>query len=218
MANVRTSVEGRRGCGFRKGGGLYLVSGFEHPFFCGKLPLPCDVCPTCSQGLKPARGWTWVDPSKLAEGVECLGHDGTPRQVSHCHPCPLGGTVTKAGLVWIGEQFYPTPESFMAECRKVGFSRRITQVPRGFEVGKTWVLLGHRKAGTRWRPELGKMFNPDHPEEHQAQVPAIFTAFVPTSIEYVTKGDETEEELDHLEERGFELVKVVPKEDGGLFA
>jgi hypothetical protein len=33
--------------------------------------------------------------------------------------------------------------------------------------------------------------------------------FLPTGIEYIVKGDETEDELDRLEERGFKLIRVV---------
>lgn len=47
MATVRTSVEGARGCGYRKAGGIYLVSG-GIPRPCGKLPIPLTTCPTCS--------------------------------------------------------------------------------------------------------------------------------------------------------------------------
>ncbi len=41
-------------------------------------------------------------------------------------------------------------------------------------------------------------------------VPAIFHAFIPTALEYVVKGTETEKELDRMEKQGITLVKVVP--------
>jgi len=37
----------------------------------------------------------------------------------------------------------------------------------------------------------------------------IFSAFVPSAIEYVTKGSETEEELEALVKRGITPIKVV---------
>ena len=47
MATVHTSVESARGCGYRKGGGIYLVSGgLSEP--CPKLPIELHSCPTCS--------------------------------------------------------------------------------------------------------------------------------------------------------------------------
>lgn len=52
----------------------------------------------------------------------------------------------KAGLMWVGEKFYKTPEVFVAEGVTMGFSKRIKAVPRGFKVGETYVLLAHPKA------------------------------------------------------------------------
>lgn len=47
--SIETRVEGARGCGFRKTDGLYLVcDGLGSA--CGKLPIPCEVCPTCGRG------------------------------------------------------------------------------------------------------------------------------------------------------------------------
>ena len=68
--------EPERGCGLRRPGGIYLCSdGMGLP--CGKLPLPLDICPTCSGGIHFARGWTWISPQPLfggpllALGVAC---------------------------------------------------------------------------------------------------------------------------------------------------
>jgi hypothetical protein len=188
MATVTTVVENVRGCGFRKPGGIYLVSdGLFAP--CGRLPIPLVTCPCCSQGIKPSRGWTWVNlPLLLTNSPECsLGRD--------CAGCPLNsGALNQCGLLWVGGQFYKSPEEFTLEAARQGVSRRIAAVPRGFKVGQTWVLLAHREA----------LPNPDG----EGKIPAIFHAFLPTRIEYVVKGTETEEELDALEKRGFTLVKV----------
>lgn len=43
--------------------------------------------------------------------------------------------------------------------------------------------------------------------------PAIFHVFCPARVEYVVKEDDPEEKLNKLEERGFSLVKVIPKDD-----
>lgn len=57
---IQTRYDQQRGCGWRTPGGLYLMAGgVAAP--CGKLPLPLTTCPTCSAGVKFARGWTWVD-------------------------------------------------------------------------------------------------------------------------------------------------------------
>lgn len=269
---VRTSVEGARGCGFRKPGGLYLVSGGLSEE-CPLLPIEMEVCPTCGEGVKPARGWTWVDGAKLIPPVE----HGTPEHNAVCPLAPEGrwiaaqpdgeirpgveglrdipaawearlddegnalSRIGRCGLIWIGEQHYKTPQDFMREANTMGVSRRIVAVPKGFEVGQTWVLLGHRKATEKACSECGDL--PERPDavavldmadapdglkeaaadalstgpdpecpacngtgyEHK---PGIITAFKPTAVEYVVKGDETEEEIEALEKRGIELVKV----------
>lgn len=45
-------------------------------------------------------------------------------------------------------------------------------------------------------------------------LPGIFHAFRPTAIEYVTRGDETAEEIEALDKRGTTPVKVELAEEG----
>lgn len=192
MATIHEREEGPRGCGYRKGGGTYLVSEGEM-VPCGKLPLVLDVCPCCGAGIKPSRGWTWVNPQRLFKDVECaFAGDLEENPPMGCSGCPLDILPDTAGLLWIGEKFYSTPGKFSAEAAKMGVSRRLARVPRDFKVGETLVLLAHRK-GTKVDGE---------------DKPAIFSAFRPTAIEYIVKGTETDEELDKLEKRGFTLIKI----------
>lgn len=214
--DVPTLFEGARGCGYRKPGGLYLVSGaLAEP--CPLLPYETHVCPTCGAGIRPARGYTWVDGAALIPPVE---HGG----LEHTNHCPLApgyddagepvSRIGRCGLIWIGEQHYPTSDEFMAEAAVMGVSRRINNVPRDFVVGETWVLLGHRKAITRACSECGDepTADPECPVcggsgyEHR---PGIISAFLPRAIEYVCKGDETDEELEALVARGLTPVRVV---------
>lgn len=134
------AVEPRRGCGFRKIGGLYFVGG-GRPVFCDRLPIPLEVCPTCGHGIKQTRGYTWIDVDAFVRGVhpDCL--DDFP-----CPLCMRPDSIGRAGLLWIGERFYKTPEDFIREANELGVSRRISAVPRGFKVGETWILLAHPKA------------------------------------------------------------------------
>ena len=209
---MRTSYEGSRGCGTRKGGGLYLMSdgvGIE----CGLLPVELHVCPTCGTGIKPARGWTWIEPDGLLpHHDEYTGEIDRERLENIAQPpphegCPLnvpGLLGERAGLLWIGEQFYKTPAAWLAEGREMGFSRRVKAVPKGFVLGETWVLAAHRKAiPASWEWESGGS------EELKAQ-PGIFHIWMPERIEYVVKGTETPEEIAALEARGIEPVIVKP--------
>jgi hypothetical protein len=187
------SHEAKRGCGYRKPGGLYLVAGkLSAP--CGKLPIPLHVCTTCGSGIKPQRAWQWIMPRLLFSGAEC--------RYEVCPTCPLGGAMPeRGGLLWVGGAYYKAPEDFMREAMHQGISRRIPTVPKGFEPYKTMVYLAHREVVLPFRD--GK-----HEVASTEPCPAVFSAFIPTAVEYVVKGDEGQEVLDRLEKRGLSLVKV----------
>lgn len=208
-AGVTVSHETARGCGYRKPGGLYLVAdGPWRP--CGRLPMPLDICPTCGNGIKFSRGWTWIDADAL------LGHITCTRPPEDCAGCSLSGRIGRAGLLWIGQEFYATPADWSREAQSRGVSRRIATVPRGFVAGQTLVLVAH-KAGVRVPCDACRgraMFDcpgcGDSGTPGFRLKPAIFGGFRPRAVQYVTKGTETEEELQSIAERGIELVKVVP--------
>ena len=198
-----TSRESRRGCGFRKVGGLYLVAEFEG-IACGRMPIPVGTCPTCGAGIKPSRGWTWIDGDALTAEARAL-----PCRNEDCGGCPMdqGGAYGRAGLIWIGEAFYPTPEDFQREAKAMGISRRIAAVPRGFEIGKTFVFLAHRCVV----PDVTIEGNP-------AFGPGVFQIFVPTRIEIICDGTEPVEQIAEYEGRGLTPVKVIRiGEDQQLF-
>ena len=202
---MRTSVEGARGCGYRKPGGYYLVAQ-ELSESCPLLPWELDRCPHCGQGFGPARGFTWITPAVLFPARVHGGFD-------HNQTCPLGvseGTAVgyhrtgeRAGLIWVGGLFYPTPKSFLEEAAEMGVSRRVKAPPRGFKVGEHWIYLGHRKAITAITDPL------DGETAIEVYSPGVISLFKPTAIEYVVKGDETDEEIEALEERGITPVKVI---------
>jgi hypothetical protein len=110
----------------------------------------------------------------------------------------------QVGLLWVGEKFYPTPYDFSQEAGVMGISRRIPALPKDFKLGETWVFLAHQKACWESRPETPWVRDPR---------PGIFRIFKPIAVEYVTRGDETPEELEKLRERGITPVKVVPAEE-----
>lgn len=200
-SQIITKIETARGCGYRKVGGKYLITdGVGKP--CGKLPLPLTACPVCGEGIKPSRGWTWVNPKNLFGGKAC--------SLVHCGTCSLSdkNIPERAGLLWIGVKHYPSPEQWIEEGRKMGFSRRINFIPRGFEVGKTLVLSAHRKA----IPLIeGKATELGFSADSKAFQAGIFYAWVPQRIEQVVTGDESDEEIEKLLDRGIVPVKVVKK-------
>jgi len=197
---IKTVYENKRGCGYRKPGGLYLRSD-ALAVNCGLLPVPLEVCTRCGSGIKPSRGFTWVD-ADLVTSNHCR-----LERTDHCkNICGLRSITGRCGLLWIGEKYYPAPQKFSNECGAMGVSRRIKSVPNGFVVGKTWVFVAHRKC--IMRDLEGKQTHIDG-----EFIPGIFQAFQPQRIEYVVKGTETEKELEDLVKRGIDLVDVKPVND-----
>jgi hypothetical protein len=206
------SVERKRGCGFRKVGGLYLVSGGQG-VACDRLPIPLEVCPCCSQGFKQARGWTWVDVALLVGGVHADCHDDFA-----CPLCMATSEMGKAGLLWIGEKFYKTPQDFDAEGAEMGISRRIKAIPRGFKVGVTWVLLAHPKTVETWVdvPEEERTAEPDvflPGTQKRVLKPGIFKVWRPQRIEkLVLESQRDSDEVKELIEKGITPV-FIPDND-----
>lgn len=189
------AVEPRRGCGYRKVGGLYLVGGGAGAPCC-KLPILLDVCPCCGGGIKQSRGWTWIDPRPfLKKACEWTGI------CPAADPAKLG---EKVGLIWIGEGFYPTADSFIEEANKLGISRRIKAVPRGFKLGEHWVFLAH--------PKIGEL--PSGTDEPPLPVGGIFRIFKPTRIEKIVTESQAADadEMAKLEKAGITPF-VVPDND-----
>lgn len=218
---MRVSKEESRGCGYRKPGALYLVSdGVGED--CSKLPIRLETCPCCGQGIKPNRSWTWLKPNAL---IDPEPH-GTDEHSAHC---PLATGVDRCGLIWIGGSFYPTPAAFVDEAKRMGISRRIVTVPRGFEIGE-YVFLAHREADWDPCPDCGDSQHPgkvvqkrgtkmlpviEHVDcetckgQGKLSVKAIFYVFKPDRIEYVVTGKESKKKLGGLIKRGIEPVEVV---------
>jgi len=135
------AVEAKRGCGYRKVGGLYLVAGgLGRP--CCKMPLELSVCPCCNAGVKQTRGWTWIDAGKMFAAGGCRAPALERSTCPVVNPAGMG----KVGLLWIGEKFYKRPSDFEQEAASMGISRRLTAVPRDFKAGDTWVMFAHPKA------------------------------------------------------------------------
>ncbi len=204
------AVEAKRGCGYRRCGGLYLVGGgLSAP--CDRMPYPLERCPTCGGGVKFTRGHTWLAPDFFPthETTWRDGHSG----VCGCERCPICGTLPDPAamlLLWIGRAHY-SPESFLDESRRLGVSRRITAPPKGLVVGKTWVLLAHLDAvPAKECPICGPACNC---ETRSKPTPGIFSAFIPRAVELILKqSDATDERRAKEEKRGVTIV-TVPDDD-----
>lgn len=212
---------------------------------CGRLPVPIEPCPECeARGIhckiEQTRSWTWLNARKFMALKDCRDNpvcetvvrDGGFVEYDIQCDCPMATPPERAGLLWIGEAHYKTPADFLLETdlphpdgRRMGVSRRIAAVPKGFKLGETWVFVAHPKAISKTCPAcLGHLTIQD--EDGTTRVvncetckgegviykPAIFHAFQPTALEYVVTGEETDEELEALEARGFTLVQVETEE------
>jgi hypothetical protein len=192
------AVEARRACGYRKTGGLYLV-GEGHGVPCCKLPIMLGICPSCGGGIKQTRGWTWIDPRPWLKG---------PCADEYRINCPAACAEAlgeRVGLLWIGAQFYPTPQAFQAEAQAMGVSRRIIAVPRKFKVGETWMFFAH--------PKVKLVFDATNGSEGK-WLPGIFRMFMPSRIEKIitqTMSEDAELMAD-LAQRNITPV-IVPDDD-----
>lgn len=219
---VEVSYETARWCGYRspskQGYGIYLIgTGELEP--CERLPYPLESCPCCGGGVKPARGFTWINPVTMfdpwtgepkccevsGEVIHGLDHDHA--LCALCNPIAVAGEA--AGLVWIGEQHYKTARLFMEEAARMGISRKIGALPLGFEVGKHYVYLAHRKTMTRTDPTT----------RIQEWVQGVFTAFKPMRVDIVIDDpDNVPEKAVALARRIGEaarIVKVMPLDEEG---
>ncbi len=194
------AVEPKRGCGFRKIGGLYLVgTGITLP--CDRLNFNLEVCSVCGQGIKQTMGFTWIDWHEFAgkhKKCKCLGK------------CPVCNPKEKRkhGLLWVGKKFY-SPRTFIEESWKHGVSKRIPFVPKELKIGETWVLLAHPEAGEKEIDAKNTLTG-----NKKIKVPAIFYAFKPAKIEkIVTKVEfKDRKKMDELKKRGITPVPV-PDDD-----
>jgi hypothetical protein len=187
--HIIQKVETKRGCGYRKAGGIYLVC--DAPSQPCYKEIPLKPCPTCKNEIRFSQNYQWIHYDQL------LINDKFCRN-PECRGCvPFDGTVDRMLLMWVGEMYYSMPHDFRKEAFSRGISKRIPLPPKDIEVGKTWVVLVHKNT----IPRKGHY------------VPGIFMAFVPTRIEYVVKGNESDEQLKKLLDKGYTLIKVKKAED-----
>lgn len=185
------AIEPRRGCGYRKVGGLYLVgSGLAAP--CDNLPFPLEVCPVCGEGLR------WTRSPRRINALRLFGFHAP------CS-CPLSCPVCMPDdgphyLLGVGHRQY-SPEDFCFETMLYGVCKRIPAVPRELELGVTWIYLVHRHA----------IAAPGR-EGEGAYTAGVFCAFRPQRVELLVWESEYSEDLvEHYKARG---ITAIPIPDG----
>lgn len=186
------AVEQKRGCGYRKVGGLYLV-GEGIAVACDRLNYNLEVCPTCNQGIKFSMGFTWID------GFHFFGK----HMENYCietDPICTPQENAKYGLMWVGRKFY-TPQEFIEEAKRMDVCKRIARVPKGLKIGD-FVLLAHKEAGT-------KLVNGE-----TIPFPAIFYGFHVRKIEKIITESQSKDEkiMNELKEKNINPV-IVPNDD-----
>ena len=177
------------------------------PVVCGRLPVNIKVCPTCGEHLRFNRGYQWINFK------DYMGGNCTNGCSCHTVDCPIcfSDTLDKALFMWVGKKFY-TPAEFRKEATDREVSKRIgtSAIPEGIEIGKTWVLLAHLKAGIQEK----KKIDPKTKEETTKikEVPAIFYAFKIMRVEKVLteKQAQDKEYIQKLREQGITPVIVKP--------
>jgi hypothetical protein len=182
---VEVSIESERYCGYRKpdatGVGIYLM-GPKYGEKCERLPFPLSVCSVCGEGIRFSRNMRIINPSRLfgkaVEPVctkECQQHDH--ESCPMCNPEAVAGAV--GGVMWAGQKFY-TPDKFNIEAAGMGISKKISSVPKAFQIGVHHVYLAHKKAVlvydgiNPWRPGVFMVFKPTHIDlviEHEHHIP-----------------------------------------------
>lgn len=199
-----------RGCGWRKHGGLYLVGGFT-PVWCDRIPYSLKFCPVCGGGIKVGRGFAKINPHHLFDN-----HKDCQENRDQCIMCNPPDAV--AYIMRVGREY--TPESFMEEGIRLGFSKRIHQIPRELKLGETIVYLAHSDACTEvdTTPDKPKKRKPKKEQLKLVEVEkvkkclGIFTAFVPQRIEKIYWESEiekmTDEEKKELEKRHITPIGV----------
>jgi hypothetical protein len=194
------AVEAKRGCGYRKVGGLYLCGeGSGQP--CCKMPIILSVCPCCNGGIKQSRSWQWIDPRPWIKGA-C-------KQDNWTCPCyRADGMGDQVGLIWIGTQFYKTPAEFTDEAARLGISRRIKTIPRGFELGKHWVWFAHPKI------QKHAVVNEETHLLEEEWKGGVFRIFKPTRLEKLITETmaQDDDEMEKLAKAGITPV-IVPDND-----
>lgn len=180
------AVEARRGCGFRKVHGTYLVSG-DIWATCDRLPVEVKPCPTCGGGIHFPLSLKEINP------LDLFGkHDKCKDEHKPCPMCQP--TKDPAYILGVGKMFYNDPTKFISEAVNMGVCKRVAFIPKNLKVGKTVIYLIHKKAIY---------------DGHERYRMGVFATFVPKRIEKLFwESEKTDKLVKHCEKQGITPVWI----------
>lgn len=225
------AVEAKRGCGYRKAGGIYVVSGgIGEP--CERLPIPIETCDHCKRpAIEFTRSIQWVGVSyALAKARACDFNPGHCTRCVICQPVLMereADPKDEFAVMWVGESHYATPMDWTREANQMGVSRRMNAIPKEMVVGKSWVVVAHNRAietkcdtcdGRGRTGKAGKDADECGTCEGKGKVgkPGIFHAFRPRGYELVVTPSMAKQEwVKELQKKHGEALKLVevPEDD-----
>lgn len=196
MLNVTNIKIKERACGKRIPGGLYFIGDVPEDDLNGWLPRACR----CKCGVKFLKGSRNVQKFIPYDAYpELRPESKDPRKFASFKP------EEETYVVTIGVNNYPTVEDYINEAKEQGISCYVKELLRGFKVGISWIFLLHPNC---FRREViqdeGELFA----KPKTVKEPGIIAVFKPKAIQYVCKGDESDEFLLGLAEKGVTPVNV----------
>jgi hypothetical protein len=123
------AVESKRGCGFRKAGGLYVVGKFHRP----------EAMEAFCTDYEQTRTLRWADPARLFATAQ-----GIPDSYTQAE---------RIALMWVGESHY-SKASFTREALAMGVSKRVSSLPIGMKAGDP-IALAHPSGVSTFLDDLG---------------------------------------------------------------
>ena len=121
-------------------------------------------------------------------------------------------------VMWVGESFYPFPEDFIKEVRKVGLSKRVAGVPDALVYGQTRIWLAHPNCieNPDYDPEYDPKEDPDGELAHTADrfIPGLFGMTIIEGLQFIVDhGDpEVQKKWEELRAQGVQPVTVAQAE------
>lgn len=190
-----------RGCGTQMTDKLYLESGEEgFSLSCSSLNVGLGTCKCCGRRYKHFQGITRIDFrgqfGDKKDDWSCPANDLYRIENKSCPICFPSKNDMDYYLMYVGRNNYThhhqdkgDKKSFIIEAREQGVSKAIAELPEGFKLGKSWVLLAMNGIGLETVAE-------DKLKGTKIKSDAIFYAYKPTRFKLlISEKQEQDEEF-----------------------